>query len=562
MRKFVATLFCLLTGVAFAQSPAPRHTVTATNGVVVCVSPPSADAGLEILKKSGNAVDAAVAVGLSMAVTWPEAGNIGGGGFFHLWPGNGKDPVVYDYRELAPAASTPTMFVDRNADAYTHLAAGVPGTVRGLALAHATHGKLPWKDVVEPAVKQASEGFVVTAGLASRMNGVLAEARTTNAEFIRCYGKNGTKTVKWQAGDVMKLPDLAKTLVAIRDHGPDGFYKGDTARLTAEEMKRGNGIMTEADLANYVAKVRVPLKTTYRGHEVYSPPAPSGGGVTVIEVLNILESFDLKKHDRFAVETIHLMSEAARRAFADRAKYVGDPDVVNVPAFLTTKEHAKKRAATIDVAKASPSATLPDSVPLTGPDESESTTHFSVIDKNGMAVANTYTLENSFGNRIVVKGAGYLLNNEMTDFNIRPGVTNRQGTIGTEPNRIAPGKRMVSSMCPTFVAKDGKLLLVTGSPGGRTIPNTVLNVVVSVVDYGMDARAAVDGRRTHHQWFPDRIVMEGLKDRATVAERLKAMGHTVSGSRQGDAHTIVIDPKTGAFHGAADPRLDGKAVGY
>jgi gamma-glutamyltranspeptidase/glutathione hydrolase len=541
---------------------APRKAVEAKSGMVVTVSPPATDVGVAILKKGGNAVDAAVAVAFAMAVTWPEAGNIGGGGFMHVWPKDGAAPIVFDYREMAPAASTSTMFVDRKADAYSHLAAGVPGTVRGMELAHKQFGKLPWAEVVSPSVELATKGFTVTAGLAGRMNGVLAETRTTNAEFIRCYGKNGTKTEKWKAGDTMTLPDLGRTLALIRDKGSDGFYTGETAKLVAKEMTTGNGIMTEADLANYKAKIRIPLHTTYRGYDVYSPPLPSGGGVIVIETLNILESFDLKKHPRFSAETVHLLSESARRSFADRAKYHGDPDFTNDAEFLTTKLHAKIRAASIDHSKATKSEALADSVPLTDQSEGDSTTHFSIVDKDGMAVANTYTLENSFGSRIVVKGAGFLLNNEMTDFNIRPGVTNRGGTVGTEPNRIAPGKRMLSSMCPTLVAKDGKLLLVTGSPGGRTIPNTVLNVIVSVVDYDMDVLAAVDGPRSHHQWFPDRITIERMKERADVAEHLRAMGHTVTNSRQGDAHTIRIDPKTGLRQGAADNRLDGKAAGY
>jgi gamma-glutamyltranspeptidase/glutathione hydrolase len=546
-----------------AVSPADvPKAVEAKNGMVVCVSPAAADVGVAILKKGGNAVDAAVAVAFAMAVTWPEAGNIGGGGFLHVWPGNGQAPAVIDYRETAPAASTPTMFVDAKAGGDSHLAAGVPGTVRGMHVAHRKYGKLKWAELIDPAVSLAKNGFPVTAGLADRMNGVLAEPKVTNAEFIRVYGKGGSKTAKWVAGDTMTLPDLAATLALIRDNGPDGFYSGPTAEKVAAEMKRGNGIMTMIDLANYQAVERRSIATTYRGHTVHAPPLPSGGGVILLESLNILNEFDLAKQPRFSAPTIHLMSEAMRRSFADRAKFMGDPAFNPSVDFLISPEHAKARAATIDRTKASRSDTLPDSVRLTEPKERESTTHFSIVDATGMAVANTYTLENSFGSRIVVTGAGFLLNNEMTDFNIRPGITDAKGTVGTEPNRIAPGKRMLSSQCPTFVAKDGKLLLVTGSPGGRTIPNTVLNIVVSVVDYGMDVQAAVDAPRHHMQWFPDRIMLERMKDRADVAEALRKMGHEVVNNRQGDGHTILIDPKTGTRRGAADRRLDGKAAGY
>ncbi|MFO0936235.1 MAG: gamma-glutamyltransferase [Gemmataceae bacterium] len=561
MRKTVALLLLVLSaGWGLAQSP--RKAVEARNGMVVCVSPPATEVGVEILKKGGNAVDASVAVALAMAVTWPEAGNIGGGGFFHVWPGQGKPSTVIDYREMAPAASTATMFIDKKADDLTHLAAGVPGTVRGLEMAHKKWGSLPWRELVEPSVQLAQNGFRMTASLANRLNNVLSDKKTTNAEFIRCYGKNGTLKDKWQAGDTLKLPDLAKTLAAIRDQGSDGFYKGDVAKLIAKEMASGNGIMTEADLAAYQAIERPSITTRYRGHDVSTTPLPSGGGVVLLESLNILGTFDLKKHDRFSAETIHLMSESMRRAFADRAKYLGDPAFSPFPEFLLSAEHAKKRASTIDPAKASRSESLPDSVPLQDRPEGTSTTHFSVIDHNGMAVSNTYTLENSFGNRIVVRGAGFLSQQRNDRFNIRPGLTNRTGSVGTKPNVIEPSKRMLSSMCPTFVAKDGKLLLITGSPGGRTIPNTVLNVVVNVVDYGMDAQAAVDAPRHHQQWFPDRITLERTKDRADVVDRLRAMGHTVINSRQGDAQTIRIDPVSGVYQGAADSRIDGKAKGY
>jgi gamma-glutamyltranspeptidase/glutathione hydrolase len=541
------------------------RTAEGKNGMVVCVSPPAADVGIEILKKGGNAVDAAVAVAFTEAVTWPEAGNIGGGGFMMVWPGNGKAPAMFDYRETAPAKATTDMFATGPIDYMSHKVSGVPGTVRGLALAHSKFGALPWKDVVAPAAKLAGDGFAMDGALARRLNTTVADRRTRNEEFVRVYGKNGNRTDKWAAGDVLKLPDLAKTLTAVMEKGPDAFYTGELAELVEKEMTAGGGIMTAADLAAYQAKQREPVTGTYRGHTIVGPPPPSSGGIAVVEALNILENFDLAKNPRNSPETIHLMTEAMRRAFADRAKFLGDSDFVKVPDSLRSKEYAKSLAAGIDLAKATKSETLAGVLKLADGSEGQDTTHFSVVDKNGMAVSNTYTLENAFGNRVVVRGAGYILNNEMTDFNTRPGVTNRSGSIGTPANVIAPGKRMLSSMTPVFVAKDGKLLLVTGSPGGRTIINTVLCVVVNTIDYGMDARAAVDAPRLHHQWFPDRLSIENMNSLPGVASKLRAMGHTLatnSTGHQGDAHTIRIDPKTGMYQGAADTRLDGKAAGY
>jgi gamma-glutamyltranspeptidase/glutathione hydrolase len=329
-------------------------------------------------------------------------------------------------------------------------------------------------------------------------------------------------------------------------------------------MKAGGGLVTKDDLARYEAKVRAPVHGTYRGYDVYGPPPPSSGGVGLVEMLNILENFDLRKEGRWSPKTLHLLVEAMRRAFHDRARYLGDSDFVSVPEHLTSKEYARKLARSIDPGRATPSAELSRDVPLA--DESSETTHFSVIDAGGMAVANTYTLEESFGSKVVVRGAGFLLNNEMGDFNPRPGVTTRGGTIGTPANEVAPGKRMLSSMTPAVVARDGRAVLVTGSPGGRTIINTVLEVVLNVVEFEMPLREAVDAPRLHHQWFPDEVRGEAglLKGHAGAVEALRAMGHRVNPkpSGQGDAHSIRVDPRTGRFQGAADRRLDGHAAGY
>jgi gamma-glutamyltranspeptidase/glutathione hydrolase len=528
--------------------------------MVVAVSPPGADVGRSILLKGGNAVDAAVATAFAMAVTYPAAGNIGGGGFMVIHPasrpGTPAEPVVIDYRERAPLKATATMF-NKNDTVYSHKAVGVPGTVRGLALAHARFGKLPWKDVVLPAVKLAEEGFLIDESLAGSLNWIVG-ASDHFPELQRVLGKDGA--ANWSSGDRLVQKDLGRTLRLIAEKGPDAFYRGPIADLIAAEMKRGGGLITRADLEAYQAKARKPIHGTYRGYDVYGPPPPSSGGICLIEMLNVLENFDLRKQGRFSAPTLHVMIETMRRVYCDRARHLGDQDFVTIPAHLTTKEYARKLAKSIDLHKATTSADLARDIPLKG--EGDSTTHFSVIDGDGMAVSNTYTLERSYGSRVVVKGAGFVLNNEMMDFNWFPGETDRHGQIGTRPNQIAPGKRMLSSQTPTIVAHDGKVVLITGSPGSRTIINTVLCIVVNVIDFGMDARAAVDAPRLHHAWFPDMARFEGTSEYRAAVDQLRRMGHSISGTRQGDAHTIHVDPRTGKYIGAEDRRIDGKAAGF
>lgn len=553
-----AALACLFLLGSLAGADQSSGLTQAKNGLVVAVSPPAADVGVEILQKGGNAVDAAVATALAEAVTWPEAGNIGGGGFMLIFP-PGKPPVVIEYREKAPAAATVDMFTKRFSRR-SALVAGVPGTVAGMALAHQKFGKLPWQEVVAPAVKLAEKGFKMDRALVRSLNQAISSARADSG-FTAAYGKKkGTES--WKEGDTLVLPDLAWTLKQIQERGKDGFYTGPVADKIEAEMKSSGGIISKADLAAYEAKERVPIHGTYRGYDVYAPSPPSAGGITIVEMLNILENFDLAKNPRFSPQTLHLMLEAMRRAYRDRARYLGDPDFVSVPVdMLTSKSYARELAAGISLAKATRSDTLAKDIPLAG--ESDETTHFSVIDKDGMAVANTYTLENSFGCGVVVRGAGFLLNNEMTDFNTRPGVTTRTGGVGTEANLIAPGKRMLSSQTPTIVSRDGRVLLITGSPGSRTIPNTVLSILVDLLDYKMDARAAVDAPRIHHSWFPDSFTFEDGAKHKEAMEELKKLGHRFASSRrQGDAHTIAVDPKTGLYYGAADKRRDGKAAGY
>ncbi len=555
---FLCTKLILLLSVLFALSgSADGPARPQRHGIVVAVSPPGADVGRDILQKGGNAVDAAVATAFAMAVTHPAAGNIGGGGFMLIYPAGGKgESVVIDYREKAPLAAHKTMFTKKDSR-YSAKAVGVPGTVRGLALAHARFGKLPWKDLVMPAVGLAEEGFIIDAPLANSLNWVVAGSPEF-PELRRVFGKDGSAT--WEAGDRLVQKDLAKTLRRIAEQGPDGFYKGPVAELLAAEMKRAGGLITTEDLAAYEAKIRRPIHGTYRGYDVYSPPPPSSGGTCLIEMLNILENFDLRKQGRFSPETLHLMIETMRRAYCDRARYLGDADFVKIPSFLTDKDYARKLAQSIDRNKATRSEDLAKDILLRG--EGDSTTHFSIIDGDGMAVANTYTLEHSYGSRIVVRGAGFVLNNEMMDFNWFPGETTRGGRIGTEANQVAPGKRMLSSQTPTIVSKNGKVILITGSPGSRTIINTVLCVIVNVIDFDMDLQAAVDAPRLHHAWFPDSAGFEGTCEYPEAVRHLEAMGHSIHGRRQGDAHSIGLDRKTGKYIGAADHRINGKVSGF
>ena len=516
--------------------------------MVVAVSPDAVVVGARILEQNGNAVDSAIATAFALAVTHPAAGNIGGGGFMLVQPSDGSPPVFIDYREKAPLASTREMYVEGGSK-NNHRYVGVPGTVRGLKLAHELYGSLDWKKLVEPAVALARDGFVMHAGLADELNGELGSSN--NDEFKRVYGK--PDRTEWKPGDKVVMPDLAATLRRIADHGTDGFYSGKTAELLVAEMERGGGYIRAEDLNRYRARIRQPIRFDFREYEILSAPPPSSGGIALAQMFGIVEHFDLRSKGRWSVETNHVMIEAMRRAFANRALYLGDPDFIEIPGHLASREFANDLAGTIDLNRATPSDTLGPAVTET--EESQQTTHFSVMDRNGMAVANTYTLEAGFGSGVVVTGAGFLLNNEMGDFNGRPGVTNRRGTIGTSPNQVSPEKRMLSSMTPTIVLKDGKVVLVTGSPGGRTIINTVFCVALNVLEFGMDLRAAVDAPRTDHEWFPDTVRFMGADDpaHAKLVEQLKKLNHTVVDTNgQGDANSILVIG--GIFIGAADDR--------
>jgi gamma-glutamyltranspeptidase/glutathione hydrolase len=555
---FIALLIVLASeGLSSAKDAVvPADVAIGRHGMVVAVSPEAARAGVEVLKKGGNAVDAAVATAFALAVTYPQAGNIGGGGFMMVFSGNGKTPEVIDYRETAPAAARANMYAKEDSK-LGYKVIGVPGTVRGLALAHERHGKLPWQTLLTPAIELAEKGFAIDDTLANSLNGVLASSDDF-PELRRVF--TPPTAAGWNGGDRLVQKDLAGTLRLIAEHGPDAFYKGAIAKQIAAEMKAGRGLITAKDLEGYQARARPAIHGIYRGYDIYGPPPPSSGGICLVEILNILENFDLAHDGRWAPVTMHRMVEAMRRGFCDRARYLGDPDFTKIPAKLTSKPYAHELALGINPNLATPSQTLAPDIALAP--EGDNTTHFSVVDSDGMAVSNTYTLEHSYGSRVVVRGAGFLLNDEMIDFNWQPGVTDRLGGIGTAPNQIAPGKRMLSSQTPTLVVKDGKVLLVTGSPGSRTIINTVVSIVVNVIDFHMDIREAVDAPRLHHPWFPDIARFEGMSNHSEAVFALRRMGHKVQGIRQGDAHSIWIDPGTGVLYGAADHRIHGLAIGY
>jgi gamma-glutamyltranspeptidase/glutathione hydrolase len=559
LRPLLAVLAAALVicGTAFAQS----QPVRARLGMVVSQNEIASRIGRDVLADGGNAVDAAVATALALAVVHPTAGNIGGGGFLLFRPTAGS-PVAWDFREMAPAKASATMFLkDGKYDATlhhnSHLSVGVPGTVAGLYAAHRELGKLPWKRLVEPAIGLARDGFTVTHALARSLRGALKSMQPYPASVAQ-FSKAG---VPYEAGDTLKQPDLARTLQRIAELGPAGFYEGETARLIAEEMAAHGGLITRDDLKAYEPKKRVPLTGTYRGYDVLAFPPVSSGGTALIEMLNILEGYDLKASGPSSALTTHLVAEAMRRAFADRAQYLGDPDFN--PAMpiekLTSKSYAASLRKTINPDRASVST--PTS--FDWPTESDETTHLSVVDDQRNAVSLTYTLEAGYGSKIVVPGAGFLLNNEMGDFNAGPGLTNDRGLIGTPPNLAAPRKRMLSSMTPTIVSKDGQLFMVTGSPGGRTIINTVLLTILNVIDFGMNVQEAVDAPRIHHQWLPDRLEYERNGFSADTLALLKQRGHALEPiGAQGVVEAIIYNVRDNLLEGGSDRRAaDGGVAG-
>jgi len=554
--------------VVAASDLQPGQTVRSAGGMVVSEHPLASQAGRDVLATGGNAVDAAIATGFALAVTHPAAGNIGGGGFMVIRFPDGTTTAL-DFRERAPLAAHPRMFLDENGEySYaihhdSHRAVGVPGTVAGFDKAHRLFGRTPWDRLVHPAVDLAYEGFELNERLARGFAGLVRNAREKGYDAtVEAFSKDGEP---YRAGELFIQRDLARTLERIERDRRDGFYRGETARLLADEMRANGGMIAEEDLQRYRARERTPVHGTYRGYELISMPPPSSGGVAVVEMLNILEGYDLASFGRGSPEFLHRVAEAMRRAYRDRARYLADQDYADVPLHrLTSKEYAAELRATIDARRADESSAEDvEAAAAAMRYESPQTTHYSVVDEEGMAVSVTYTLEQGYGSEITVPGAGFLLNNEMGDFNVRPGLTNESGLIGTEPNLARPGQRMLSSMTPTILARDGELVAVIGSPGGRTIINTVLSLVLHLVDFEMGIQEAVDAPRLHHQWLPDELRIEegGASDAALAT--LREMGHEVElRSRQGLAHSIGIDPVTGQRVGAPDRRSpSGTAAG-
>lgn len=557
IRSFILAFLAALV----ARAVEPVH---AKHGMVVSSHRLASEAGVQALQSGGNAVDAAVATGMALAVTHPSAGNIGGGGFMVVYSKSGE-VTTFDFREKAPMAATERMYLDasgnylKDSNHEGYRAVGVPGTVAGFDLALKRFGTKSWHELTEPAVRLAENGFPLSPALA----GAFARFRT-NWEKYPAGAKIFLQTngAAFSAGTIWKQPDLARTLRRIAAEGRDGFYKGETARGIAADMRAHGGLITESDLAAYEAKERKPIHGSYHGFDIYSMPPPSSGGVALVEMLNMLADDDLRKLGHNSAPYLHLLAEVMRRAFADRARFLGDPDFnKNMPTdFLTSTAYAKNARARISLERAGKSMTVRD--PLVG--ESKETTHFSVMDAEGNAVVVTYTLEYSYGSRIVAEGLGFLYNNEMGDFNAQPGRTDETGMIGTRPNLVAPGKRMLSSMTPTIIARDGKPVLLIGSPGGRTIINTVLQVVLNTLDFDMNIADAVSAGRVHHQWLPDQLQVERGQFSADVQKSLREKGHAVlEVPRMGEAMGIMVDAKTGERLGGSDPRSpDGAAVGY
>ncbi|GHE70999.1 gamma-glutamyltransferase [Roseivirga thermotolerans] len=557
-------VLCLWACAGPAEKATVKRGLITEKAMVVSAHPLASEVGKSILQKGGNAVDAAIATQLALAVVYPGAGNIGGGGFMVSRMANGEIATL-DYREKAPLAGGRDMYLDANGEVIDrastrgHLAAGVPGTVAGLAAAHEKYGRLSWAELVQPSIDIAANGWALTAREAGKLNSnreAFIEYNTVLPDFF--LANEGSE---WKEGDTVRNEEMAETLIRIRDEGRNGFYKGKTAQLIVEEMERGNGLISLEDLEQYEAAWRKPITGSYKDYEFISMPPPSSGGVALAQLLNSVENLDLQKSGFHSVAAVHAMVEAERRVYADRAKHLGDPDFWDVPREgLLSKDYSLERMKNFDPNVATPSAQIQAGQPMAY--ESEETTHLSVVDEEGNAVSVTTTLNGGMGSKVFVGGAGFLLNNEMDDFSIKPGEPNMYGLIGGEANAIAPGKRMLSSMTPTIVTRNGKLFMVVGTPGGSTIITSVFQTILNVVDFEMGMQEAVEAPRFHHQWLPDQVRYErnGL-DSAVVAQ-LKKMGHTMNeGGAMGRVDAILVLPD-GRLEAGADPRGDDAAAGY
>ncbi|MDN5202094.1 gamma-glutamyltransferase [Fulvivirgaceae bacterium BMA10] len=568
MKKYT-TIFIALIIISFGCKRNSKYDdiVTRKSGLitdsamVVSAHPLASEVGAKVLKDGGNAVDAAVAVQFALAVVYPVAGNIGGGGFMVYRKHNGEVATL-DFREQAPGRASRDMYLDdegnviENLSTRGHLAAGVPGSVDGMVKAHEMYGTLPWKDLVQPAINLAKNGFKLTKHEADGLN--------ANQEVFKEYNTVAPSYVikdQWKEGDIIKYKDLAKTLKLIRDNGRDGFYSGLTAENIVKEMERGNGLISLEDLQNYQAKWREPIVGYYRDHKIISMPPPSSGGIALLQLLQNIEPFPVDQWGPHTTKTVHLMAEAERRVYADRAAHLGDPDYWTVPLEdLKDINYNLSRMENFN----QDSATNSDDIAagIFAMVESEQTTHFSIVDKYGNAVAITTTLNGGYGSKVFVGGAGFLLNNEMDDFSSKPGSPNMYGLVGGEANAIAPGKRMLSSMTPTIVERDGNLLMVVGTPGGSTIITSVFQTIVNVLDHKMGMQDAVSAKRFHHQWRPDSIIMEKNALDSTVINALSEMGHHfTSRNGIGKVDAILVLPD-GKLEGGADPRRDDAASGF
>lgn len=569
----VATAFLLITfGITLAapavSASAAREPARARSAMVASQHELASKIGVEVMRRGGNAVDAAIAVGIALAVVYPEAGNIGGGGFMLIRFKDGKTHAI-DYREMAPAAAHRDIFVDKDGNVIRgeggstigYRASGVPGTIAGfeMALAKFGSGKLKWKDLIEPSIPLARDGYVLTNRLASLLEGY-KEHLSKYPDSNRIFLNNGKY---FKEGDLFKQPELAITLERIAEKGPREFYEGETAKLIASDMKANNGLITLEDLKNYKAKERTPIRGTYRGHEIISMPPPSSGGIVMLQVLNILEKWDIASMGHNSAAKYHLFTEASRRAFADRTEYMADPDFADVPAAgLVSKSYAATRRKGIEPKKASLSREVKfGEVSIS---EGQDTTHYTVVDPAGNVVSNTYTINDLYGSRVTIKGTGVLMNDEMDDFAARPGVPNLFGLVQGERNKVEGGKRPLSSMTPTIVIrKDGSVWFAVGARGGPRIISAVMQTVINVIDHGMNIQQAIDAPRIHHQWLPDEIFHEPYGLSPDTMAIMRGFGHKFA-DRPGNiaSATGIMIGNDGVRYGAIDSRSDGAAIGY
>jgi gamma-glutamyltranspeptidase/glutathione hydrolase len=554
-------VFFFLQSVHAQSQPGKNNNELYNKGMVVCATPGAAKVGLDILQKGGNAVDAAVAVQFALAVTHPEAGNIGGGGFMVYRSSKGETNTL-DFREKAPAAANQNMYLDSsgkvipNMSLYTHKASGIPGSVDGMAEAHRKYGKLKWAELVQPAIDIANSGFKITKRLAADLNrerDQFVELNTGKSYLLNDAG--------WKEGDLLVQKDLAKTLGLIRDKGRDGFYKGVVAGQLVEEMKNGNGLITKADLDNYHSVWRNAITGYYKGYKIITMPPPSSGGIALLQLLKSVEKYPLHQWGHNQDSTVQLIVEAERRVYADRSKYLGDPDFYKVPVdSLLNPAYIQLRMKNFNWNSATPSSSIQPGT-FVGY-ESDQTTHYSIVDAEGNAVSITTTLNDSFGSKIFVKGAGFLLNNEMDDFSAKPGVPNMFGLVGGKANSIQPGKRMLSSMTPAILEKEGKLFMVVGTPGGATIITSVFQTILNVIEFNEDMQQAVNSKRFHHQWLPDSVDVEKGALSDTTRHKLEEKGYKIIDHGPMGRVDAILKTKAGNYEGGADPRGDDTKLGW